>query len=97
MDILKSERLFWTINDSSLDEEGVTLDGHRLTPVDLGLLNQPVQLRTPNLILNLRPVKYAYREDRVEFPTGSVVTPLQILGAIYTYYKRGARLHLDTR
>ena len=36
--------------------------------------------------MNLSPVRYAYWEERVEFPTGPMVTPLQILGAIYTYY-----------
>ena len=86
MDILKSGRLTWTTTDESLDEKGVTIDGHEITPADLNLLNQPIQLRTPNLVLHLRPVRYANEEERVEFATGLVVTPLQILGAIHTYY-----------
>lgn len=86
MDILKSTRLSWTLNDDSLDEEDVTLDDDPLTQADLNLLGQPFHLKTPNLVLHLQPMKYAHREDRVEFPTGPVVTPLQILGAIHTYY-----------
>ena len=86
MDILKSTRLSWTINDDSLDEEDVTLDDDPLTQADLNLLGQPIQLKTQNLVLHLQPMKYAHREDRVGFPTGPVVTPLQILGAIHTYY-----------
>ncbi len=86
MDILKSNRLVWTVNSPSLDMEGITLDGHPLTTADLRLLNQPIQLKTLDLVLNLSPVRYAYWEERVEFPTGPMVTPLQILGAIYTYY-----------
>lgn len=86
MDILKSGRLTWTITDGSLDNDGVNLDGHLLAQADLNLLNQPIRLKTPNLVLHLRPVRYANEEERVEFPTGSVVTALQILGAIYTYY-----------
>lgn len=86
MDILKSGRLTWTITDGSLDNDGVNLDGHLLAQADLNLLNQPIRLKTPNLVLHLRPVRYANEEERVEFPTGPVVTPLQILGAIYTYY-----------
>lgn len=86
MDILKSNRLAWTIHDGSLNEEEVVLDGHIIRRSDLDLLNQPYQLRTPNLVLYLQPIKYAHESDHVEFPTGNVVTPLQILGAIYTYY-----------
>ena len=86
MDVLKSNRLTWTINSPSLDMEGIMLDRHPLTTADLRLLNQPVQLKTPNLVLNLSPVRYAHWDDQIEFPTGPTVTPLQILGAIYTYY-----------
>lgn len=86
MDILRSPRLEWTITDSSLDGEFVTFDGHPLTPADLDLFNRPIRLRTPNLILNLLPMETSNTIQRVEFPTGSIVTPLQILGAIHTYY-----------
>ena len=86
MDILKSTRLVWTVNSPSLDMRGITLDGHPLTATDLRQLNQPIQLRTPNLVLNLIPVRYAHWDEKVEFSTGPTVTPLQILGAIYTYY-----------
>ena len=88
MDILTSPeiRLSWTILDDSLDKGDVTLDGHPITPADLNRLNQPVHLKTANLVLNLGPIKDVYEEERIEFPTGHIVTPLQILGAIYTYY-----------
>lgn len=87
MDILNSGRLSWTIIDSSLDEYGVYFDDHTITPADLNLFNQPIRLKTPNLVLYLLPVRYANgEEERVEFPTGPIVTPLQILGAIYTFY-----------
>ncbi len=50
-------------------------------------LNQPIHLKTPNLILNLpSAIRTTDIRERIEFPTGPVVTPLQILGAIYTYY-----------
>lgn len=87
MDILKSGRLIWSIYDYSLDEGDVTLDGHPIIPTDLNLLNQPIRLKTPNLVLHFLPIKYGH-EERFEFPTGPVVTPLQILGAIYTYYSQ---------
>lgn len=86
MDILKSQRLIWTINNLYLDDPGVTLDGHRLTQRDLDLLDQPVHLKTENLILYLNPIEDAHAYEIVEFATGPIVTPLQILGAIYTYY-----------
>lgn len=75
MDILKSGRLTWTITNGSLDDNGVNLDGQLLTPADLNFLNQPIRLRTANLVLHLRPVRYANEEERVEFETGPVVTP----------------------
>ena len=86
MDILRLPRLKWTIIDSSLDAELVTFEGHSLTPADLDLFNRPIQLKTQNLILNLLPICDANTTQKIEFPTGPVVTPLQILGAIYTYY-----------
>ena len=49
MDILNSGRLSWTIIDSSLNEYGVYLDDHPITPADLNLLNQPIRLKTPTL------------------------------------------------
>lgn len=89
MDVLTSPetRLIWTITDDSLNEYGVTLDGHKITQANLNFLDRPVRLVTPNLVLNLPPVIPATdMSDRIEFPTGNIVTPLQILGAIYTYY-----------
>lgn len=88
MDILKSGRLIWSIYDASLDDGDVTLSGHPVTPADLDRLNQPIRLTTPDLILRLEPIKFANVLEAVEFPTGPVVTPLQILGAIYTYYNQ---------
>ena len=85
MNILKSHRLGWDVTEASLDDENVILDGHPLTPADLDLLNQPVELKTPNLVLYMLPMEYG-EVERIEFPTGLIVTPLQILGAIYTYY-----------
>ena len=32
---------------------------------------RPIRLRTANLVLHLRPVRYANEEERVEFQTGS--------------------------
>lgn len=86
MDILKSRRLAWLTTDDDLNNEGVTIDDHEPTPLDKIKLSTPVQLKTPNLVLYMFPVKYADNEERVEFPTGNKVTPLQILGAIHTYY-----------
>ena len=86
MDILKSDRLNWTITNSSLDDVTVSIDGNPLTRTDLDRLNQPIQLRTPNLVLNLPLFQSVDETDKVEFPTGNVVTPLEILGAIRTYY-----------
>lgn len=83
MNILESTRLHWNISDGNLNNAAI--DHHHITPVDLETLNQPIQLKTPNLILFLAPMENTERVD-VEFATGSVVTPLQILGAIYTYY-----------
>lgn len=42
---------------------------------------QPIQLRTPNLVLLLRYDRYSGDDKRVEFNTGPTVTPMQILGA----------------
>lgn len=92
MELLRpfATQLNWSINDSSLDDEGVTFNGHPITPADLTLLNQPINLETPNLVLHLL-LADRFAGDHavynyVTFPTGPVVTPLQILGAIYTYY-----------
>ena len=86
MDILNSGRLWWTINNASLADTDVSFDRHPVSPADLDLFDQPIHLQTQNLVLHLRPIKYSYRDDRIEFATGPIVTPLQILGAIYTYY-----------
>lgn len=86
MAILNSGRLVWHIDDASLDNADVSFDGHPLTPVNLNFFQEQVQLRTPNLILNFYPMRNIHETERVEFPTGNVVTPLQILGAIHTYY-----------
>lgn len=85
MEILTSGQLIWNINNASLNEHDVLLDERPVRLADLNLFNLPIYLKTPNLVLYLPPVKYG-EEERVEFPTGPIVTPLQILGAIHTYY-----------
>lgn len=81
MDLLK--RIHWNITDQYLRE--ATVDGRRLTKDELRLLQSPIRLETPKLILNLCPSKYV-EAIPVEFEVGPEVTPLVILGAIHTYY-----------
>ena len=81
MDLLK--RIHWNIIDQYLRE--ATVDGRQLTKDELRLLQSPIRLETPKLILNLRPSKYV-EAIPVEFEVGPEVTPLVILGAIHTYY-----------
>lgn len=75
----------WTVNTPSLDDENVMIDRHPITQADLNLLSQPVHLATPNPVLYLLPMEYG-EPERIEFPIGPIVTPLQILRAIYSYY-----------
>lgn len=84
MDILRSEQLHWDIDDESLAD--AMIGDHTITLDDFNRLDQPYHLRSPNLILNVSPIEDAVRYENVEFGTGPNVTPLQILGAIYTYY-----------
>ncbi len=85
MDILTSGQLIWNINNVSLNDYDVLLDERPIRPADLNLFNLPIYLKTPNLVLYLSPATNS-EEERVEFPTGPIVTALQILGAIHTYY-----------
>ena len=84
MDVL--DRLNWSIENPSLDSPGVSHYGFPITGEILDRFHQRIPLRTSNLILQLQPSKYPYKYEIVEFPTGPIVTPIQVLGAIHTYY-----------
>lgn len=77
------ERIQWNITDQNLDD--AMINGHRLTEGEFRLLQTPIHLTTPTLEISLGPIEYGGFQP-VEFDTGAEVTPLQILGAIYTYY-----------
>ena len=68
-------------------KRGVTIDGHEITPADLNLLNATHSVENAEFLFYTEdPEVDANEEERVEFRTGLVVTRLQILGAIHTYY-----------
>jgi hypothetical protein len=77
--------LEWAITKPSLDSPYVNYDGHPITLENLPRFEQPIQLKTPRLVLNLQPF-YEAESIPITFEIGPVVTPRQILGALYTYY-----------
>jgi hypothetical protein len=75
----------WTTTEPSLDSPRVALADRPITVEDLPYFDEPFELRTPKLVLNLMP-SYLGKFIPVTFETGPVVTLRQILGAIHTYY-----------
>jgi hypothetical protein len=75
----------WRVTEPSLDSPNVTFDDHPITVEDLSYFDEPFELKTPKLVLNLRP-SYLGKAIPVTFETGPIVTLRQILGAINTYY-----------
>ena len=91
MDLISNGSLRFDLSNSSLDDPDVLIrEGNtyrRLDDSDVQRLDQPIYLKTPNLVLYLQYDRYSGDDKRVTFDTGPIVTPKIILGAIHTYYQ----------
>jgi hypothetical protein len=89
MDLITDAKLVWAVDQDSIEDginEFIDLPQGRTREDLFQRFNKPAQLTTPNLMIYMPPY-YNADMEKVEFDTGSVVTPFQILGAIYTYYQ----------
>lgn len=77
------KQLKWDIRNSNLNT--ATINGRPLTEEDVRILKTPFTLKSNDLILFLPLTKYA-TPIYVDYPTGSQVSPFQILAAIKTFY-----------
>ena len=64
------------------------IDQRKVSSEQIEELRQLFQLKTPRLVMVFNHLALSGRDktQRVEFNTGPVITPIDILGAIYTYY-----------